>query len=261
MLDENRTIQKEKSIYQALLDTPFTEYHRERFTQRGLDCTYAGLFDARVIVSISSTLCFEAIGIGKPPVMTTRLFGDAEVEHYDWFPREHFQQFMVAPRYESFQDAVFAEMAGDRKQRPIDLSNKDYYCALKSTRKILPKVVKFVFLHPTAFARVGDDFRAAAQAPHPAAFARAAKDLRAVAQVSHPAAFARVGEDMRAVDTVHTRRRSRAMYAPCQGWCARRNRASPTPGRFEACAGNGLSSKKIATPPMPSLALERSVDG
>lgn len=135
---------KEKSIYQALLDTPFTEYHRERFTQRGLDCTYAGLFDARVIVSISSTLCFEAIGIGKPPVMTTRLFGDAEVEHYDWFPREHFQQFMVAPRYESFQDAVFAEMTGDRKQRPIDLSNKDYYCAFDKERLPHDRVSKLI---------------------------------------------------------------------------------------------------------------------
>ena len=35
---------------------------------------------------------------------------------------------MVAPRYESFEHAVFAEITGDREQRPIDLSNKDYYC-------------------------------------------------------------------------------------------------------------------------------------
>jgi|TARA_B100000315_G_C14551975_1_gene576290 hypothetical protein len=127
--DREAWYQKEKSVYQALMEIPFAEYHRERFTRRGFDCTYAGLFDARVVVSVSSTLCFEAIGIGKPPVMTTRLFGDVEIEHYDWFPRQQFHQFMVAPGYESFEHAVLAELAGDREQRPIDLINKDYYCA------------------------------------------------------------------------------------------------------------------------------------
>ena len=127
--DRDAWYRKERCVYEALLNVPFAEYHRERFTKRGLDCTYAGLFDTRVVVSVSSTLCFEAIGLGKPPVMTTKLFGEAKVEHYDWFPREQFHQFMVAPTYDSFEHAVLAELAGDRKERPIDLTKKDHYCA------------------------------------------------------------------------------------------------------------------------------------
>ena len=119
----------EKSVYTSLLQSPFKEYHRERFSRRGVDCTYAGLSDTRVVVSISSTLCFEAIGIGKPPIMTTRLFGDTKVEHYEWFPKDQFEQFMVEPQYDAFEKAVLAELAGDREQRPINLSDKDYFCA------------------------------------------------------------------------------------------------------------------------------------
>jgi hypothetical protein len=61
--------------------------------------------------------------------MTTRLFGDTKVEHYEWFPKDQFEQFMVEPQYDAFEKAVLAELAGDREQRPINLSDKDYFCA------------------------------------------------------------------------------------------------------------------------------------
>ena len=138
--DREAWYRAEKSVYDGLLEGSFAEYHRERFTRRGVDCTYAGLIDTRVVVSISSTLCFEAIGIGKPPIMTTRLFGDRKVEHYEWFPKDQFQQFMINPQYDAFEKAVLAELAGDREQRPIDLSDKDYFCAFDDM-KLPPDMV------------------------------------------------------------------------------------------------------------------------
>ncbi len=127
---------REKAVYAELLKCSFKEYHRELFEIRGIDCSYGGLFDARAVVSISSTLCFESLGIGKRPIMTTRLFGDKDVEHYDWFPVDEFDQFMIEPTYHSFRDAILTEIHNNEKLDYFGNFSTSYFCAFNT--KALP---------------------------------------------------------------------------------------------------------------------------
>jgi len=127
--DADKWYREERDIFRALLKMEFSEYHRERFSERGIDDSYGGLFDAKTVVAISSTLCFETIGLGKPLVMTTLLFEDDQSEHFSWFPKTEFRDFMVQPNYNAFTHAVRRGLSGTEMVAPSSTLGRYHFCA------------------------------------------------------------------------------------------------------------------------------------
>ena len=121
---------QEKNIYDQHLDIPYKIFRREGFHRRGIDCSYGGLFVSKVIIAFSSSMVLEAIGLGKPVIMTTRLLGDIESDHYDWFPQDEFDYFLIKPRFQDFEEKILCALNKTSEKKPP--INPNYFCATPS---------------------------------------------------------------------------------------------------------------------------------
>ena len=121
---------QEKNIYDQYLNIPYKIFRREGFHRRGIDCSYGGLFVSKVIIAFSSSMVLEAIGLGKPVVMTTRLLGDIESEHYDWFPQDEFDYFLIKPLFQDFEEKILCALNRTSEEKPP--INPNYFCATPS---------------------------------------------------------------------------------------------------------------------------------
>ena len=125
--DRSDLFLEEKKIYDSYLNYPYEVFKREGFRQRGKDCSYGGLFRSHVIVTFSSSMTLEAIGMEKNVVMTTLLLGNIDSEHYEWFPKNEFGKFFVEPSYDAFRRKILNFLDGDNKNHKKS-TLAPYYC-------------------------------------------------------------------------------------------------------------------------------------
>ena len=125
--DRDILFEEEHQIYRNHLAHGFQIFRREGFNQRGIDCSYGGLIRSRVVVTFSSSMTLEALGLGKHVVMTTQLHNDRTSEHYRWFPPQDFAPFLVEPDFQSFEGRVLTALASGPSA--VDSYDSDFYCA------------------------------------------------------------------------------------------------------------------------------------